>query len=165
MDGAPDPAPSAIDSRGTFVTAVHAAVQQALVQRARRMLWADSDFVDWPIDDPALLQRLIDWLRLPQRQLLLLASDYENLRRRARFVERYRLWSHAISAHGPADEDVAQLPCVLLAEHTRLVQIHDKIHWRGWTSDDPAALRLARDQTDALLQRSAPAFAVTTLGI
>ena len=39
-----------------------------------------------------LLQRLTDWLRLPQRQLVLLANDYEDLRRRrARFVASYRL--------------------------------------------------------------------------
>ena len=81
------------------------------------MLWVDTDFADWPLDDPALLQRLTDWLRLPQRQLVLLASDYDDLRRRrARFVACYRLWSHAISAFGPAEDDVAQLPCLLLAD-------------------------------------------------
>lgn len=160
------PAQRAIDSRGAFVSAVHEAVELALARRVRRMLWVDDDFADWPLDDPALLQRLTDWLRLPQRQLVLLASDYEDLRRRrARFLACYRLWSHAISAHGPAEDDAAQLPCLLLADRTLLVQLLDKTHWRGWTSNEPASLRAWHERTDALLQRSAPTFPVTTLGI
>ncbi len=162
----PTPARSVIDSRSAFRNAVQQAVARALAQRARRMLWVDSDFADWPLDDPALLQALIDWLRLPQRQLLLLASNYEELRhRRARFVAWYRLWSHAVSAQGPAEEDVALLPCLLRVERTRLVQLQDKIHWRGWISEEPAVLQASKERTDALLQRSSPAFAVTTLGL
>lgn len=160
------PAPErALDSRGAFVSAVHEAFALALARRTRRMLWVDNDFADWPLDDPALLQSLTDWLRLPQRQLLLLASDYEGLRRRARFMAGYRLWWHAIAAHGPAEDDVAQLPSLLLAERTLLVQVLDKSHWRGWISAEPAALRLAQEQIDALLQRSHPALPVTTLGL
>jgi hypothetical protein len=160
------PTQRTIDSRSGFVAAVHEALVQALARRARRMLWADSDFADWPLDDPALLPRLTDWLRLPQRQLILLASDYELLRRRrARFVATYRMWSHAIASFAPAEDDVAQLPCLMLADRTVLVQLLDKVHWRGWTSTEPSSLRLAREQTDALLQRSESAFAVTTLGL
>jgi hypothetical protein len=167
MDGHDSALPQrVIDSRSGFIAAVHEALDRALAQRARRMLWADSDFAEWPLDDPALLQRLTDWLRLPQRQLVLLASDYELLRRRhARFVACYRMWSHVIAAFAPAEDDVAQLPCLLLADRTVLVQLLDKDHWRGWSSAEPASLRLAREQTEALLQRSESAFAVTTLGL
>jgi len=160
------PATRAIDSRSAFVAAVHEGVQQALQRRARRMLWCDRDFADWPLDDPDLLQELSDWLRLPQRQLLMLASDYEVLRRqRARFVAWYRLWSHAVSAQAPAADDVGELPCLLLADRTLLVQLQDKTHWRGWSSSEPAALQACRERTDALLQRAEPAFPVTTLGL
>ena len=162
----PLPAQGVIDSRSAFVAAVHAGVQQALQRRARRMLWCDRDFADWPLDDPELLQRLSDWLRLPQRQLLLLASDYEVLRRdRARFVAWYRRWSHAVSARAPASDDLADLPCLLLADRTVLVQVQDKTHWRGRISGEPAALQACRERTDALLQRSQAAFPVTTLGL
>ena len=160
------PPPQAIDSRRGFVDAVHEALNRAMTRRSRRILWADSDFADWPLDDPALLQRLTAWLRLPQRHLVLLASDYELLRRRhARFVACYRIWSHAITAFAPTKDDVAELPCLLLADRAVLVQLWDKVHWRGWISTEPAALRLAREQTDALLQRSTSVFAVTTLGL
>jgi hypothetical protein len=166
MDAAdPAPRPPAIDSRSAFVAALHDATAQALARRARRMVWVDADFADWPLDDPDLLQRLTDWLRLPQRRLQLLAIDYEGVRRRARFMACYRLWSHAVSAHGPAQDDVATLPCLLLADDTTLVQLLDKTRWRGWIASDAAALQACRERTDALLQRSAPAFPVTTLGL
>jgi hypothetical protein len=167
MDGVDTPWPGrGIDSRGVFVEAVGQALEQALARRARRMLWVDADFVDWPLDDPLLLQRLTDWLRLPQRQLVLLGGDFEPLRRsRSRFLACYRSWSHAIAAFAPAADDVAELPCLLLAERTVLVQVLDKVHWRGWVSTEPASLRLARERTDALLQRSQAALAVTTLGL
>jgi hypothetical protein len=160
------PARRIIDSRSAFRQAVQQAVARAMQYRARSMLWVDSDFADWPLDEPALLQALTDWLRLPQRQLLLLASNYEELRRRrARFVAWYRVWSHAVHARGPAEDDVALLPCLLRIERTRLVQMQDKIHWRGWMSEEPAVLHASKERTDALMQRSSPAFAVTTLGL
>lgn len=157
--------PLAIDSRSSFVAALHDATAQALARRTRRMVWVDADFADWPLDDPALLQRLSDWLHLPQRRLQLLALDYEGVRRCARFVACYRLWSHAISAHGPAQDDAATLPCLLLADGAALVQLLDKTRWRGWIATDAAVLQAWRERTDALLQRSAPAFPVTTLGL
>ena len=159
------PQEHAIDSRRAFVAAVHELLDQALARRARRMLWVDVDFADWPLDDAGLLQRLTEWLRLPQRQLQLLASDYAPLGRRAAFVTCRRLWSHAISAYAPDEEEAAQLPCLLLAEHTQLLHLPDKTHWRGFSSSEPAALRLWRERADALLQRAVPAFPVTTLGL
>ncbi len=159
------PAPRAIDSRSGFVAALHAAGALALARRSRRMVWVDTDFADWPLDNPAWLQCLTDWLRLPQRQLQLVAVDYDGVRRRARFMACYRLWSHAISAHGSAQDDAATLPCLLLANGTVLVQLLDKLHWRGWTATEPAALQTWQAHTDALLQRSVPALPVTTLGL
>ncbi len=161
-----DPAQRAITTRSGFVAAVQQALEQALAQRARRMLWADADFADWPLNDALLLQRLVDWLRLPQRQLLLLAVDYEGLRQRhARFTALYGLWSHAIAARTPAQDEAAQLPCLLLAERTVAVHLIDKAHWRGWVGTEPATLRLWQERTDALLQRSEAALPVTTLGL
>jgi len=161
-----EPALGAIGTRSEFVAAVHQALQLALAQRARRMLWADADFADWPLDDAALLQRLLDWLRLPQRQLLLLANDYEGLRQRqARFMALYGLWSHAISARAPAPDDAAQLPCLLLADRSAAVHLMDKARWRGWIRTDAQTLRLSQERTDALVQRSEAAFPVTTLGL
>lgn len=161
-----DPAQRTIGSRSEFAAAVHEALDRALAQRARQMLWADADFADWPLDEAALLQRLLDWLRLPQRQLLLLASDYDILRRRhPRFTALYGSWSHAIAARAPAQDEAGLVPCLLLAERTVAVHLMDKAHWRGWIGTDPARLRWWQERSDALLQRSEAAIPVTTLGI
>ncbi len=154
-----------LDSRSAFVAAVHEAVRLALAQRCRRMVWADADFADWPLDDAALLQTLTDWLRLPQRQWLLLAAEPERLRRCARFMALYGLWTHAIAVSAAAEEDQPTLPCLLLAEGAGRVELRDKLHWRGHAGDDPLDLRLAREQLDALLQRSTPALPYTPLGL
>jgi len=161
-----EPLQRAIGTRSEFVAAVHQALELAQAQRARRMVWADTDFANWPLDDAALLQRLVDWLRLPQRQLLLLAADYEDLRRRhARFTAMYGLWSHAIVARAPAQDEAAPLPCLMLAGGTAAVHLMDTEHWRGWISADAGVLRRWQERADALLQRSEVAFPVTTLGL
>lgn len=159
------PEPRSIDTRQGFAAACHAAVDQALAQRARQMSWVDADFGGWPLDDVTILQRLIDWLRLPQRRLTLLTAQPETLRSRPRFMDVYRLWSHAIAVREPAPDDAAELPSLLLVEGAMLVQLMDKRHWRGRCSAEPPELQAGRERIDALLQRSAPALPLTTLGI
>ena len=155
----------ALDTRRHFVDAVHEAHRLALAQRCRRMVWADADFADWPLDDAALLQTLVDWLRLPQRQLYLVAAEPERLRRRARFMATYGLWTHVITVVEASEEDAPLLPCLLLAEGVARVELLDKLHFRGQAGDDPLALKRDRERLDALLQRSTPALPYTPLGL
>lgn len=156
-----------IVSRRDFVDALHGAVQSALTQRARRMVWVDRDFAEWPMDDPVLLEALTQWLRLPQRRLVLLAESFGDVSRRcSRFVAWYRLWAHAVNAFSPEPGDPrSELPSLVLVEDTSLVHLVDREHWRGRITLEPAALRLCRDRVDALLQRSDPAFPASTLGL
>ncbi len=155
-----------IDSRAEFDAGLHELVDLALQRSAHSMLWVDRDFAEWPLDAPELLAQLSDWLRQPQRRLVLLATDFgEVQRRRARFVAWYRLWSHTVTAFGPADEVDANLPTVAWAESAAMLHLSDREHWRGWISSDGPTLRQWHDQIDAVLQRSAPAFPVTTLGL
>jgi hypothetical protein len=155
-----------IDSRAAFEAAVHMAVGQACARGARRMVWVDADFAEWPLDDAALLQSLTHWLRLPQRRLLLLAQDYDAVaRQRPLFVAWYRQWSHAVGAFSPASDAETTLPCALLADDTVLVHLLDPLRWRGWSTTEGSTLRQWRDRLDVLLQHSVPAFPVTTLGL
>lgn len=156
----------AFDTRDGFVAAVHQAMALAAARQARRMIWVDADFADWPIDDAGLVQALGDWLRLPQRRLQLLAVDPEALRRRCpRFMSLYRLWSHAIEVFAPAADDVPGWPCLLLVEGTVLVRVQDTQRWRGTCTTDAVAMHACREGVDALRQRSQAALPVTTLGL
>jgi hypothetical protein len=159
------PQPRAIDSRAAFVAALQESLSVALAQRARAMFWVDSDFADWPLDDAQWLQQLADWLRLPQRRLVMLAAEPEALRLRSRFMACYGLWTHAIGVRAPAPEDLPGLPCLLLAERTAGLQVMDKRHWRGELCVEPATLRQWSERVDALLQRSEPALPFTILGL
>jgi hypothetical protein len=46
-----------------------------------------------------------------------------------------------------------------------LVRLIDAVHWRGRADRDVQAARLMRDELDAVLQRSEPAFPATELGL
>jgi hypothetical protein len=155
-----------IGARGEFVAAVLRAVECAIERSARSMLWVDGDFSEWPLEDAALLGALANWLRLPQRHLVLLATRFDDIsRRRARFVAWHRAWSHAISAFSPAEADAKDLPTLLLVEGAAYVHLLDPAQWRGRLSFDSAQERLWRDNLDVVLQRSEAAFPATTLGL
>ncbi len=162
-----DTVPPAIDSRAAFADAVRWSVRCSLAAAARRIVWVDRDFAEWPLDDPALHADLSTWLRLPQRRLVLLAADYTVLpRSHPRFVGWRRLWSHAVEAWSPSDEAVAKdLPTLAIDEGAVCLHLADAIHWRGSAVLDKRAARLWRDQIEAVLQRSEPAFPVSTLGL
>jgi hypothetical protein len=155
-----------IESQGDFVAALHDTVALAGQSAVRRMVWVDPDFADWPLDEAALWPRLVDWLRRPRRQLVLLACSFDGLARQCpRFVAGYRLWAHAIHAFSPAEDDVAGLPSLALADDFAVLQLFDRQRWRGRISGEASELRVCAERVDALLQRASPAFAATTLGL
>ncbi len=158
--------PPVIDSRSSYAAAVAWGFEAAIELGARRIVCADSDFVVWPWDDTATLDRLTAWLRLPQRSLVLLARDFEAVpRRHPRFNTWRRDWMHAISGwQVPADWPHA-VPTLLLADRAVSVHLIDSVHWRGRAQNDERAAHQWREGIDAVLQRSEPAFAVRTLGL
>lgn len=161
-----NPAPSAFDTRAGFIAALHWGFDAAMAQGARRIVCCDPDFAEWPLDDEALLQGLVAWLRQPQRRLVLLAAGFDALPRRCpRFTRWRRDWVHAIEAWQPPPELAPALPAVLVAD--RLVSVHlaDALQWRGQASAQAQRARLWSERIDAVLQRSESAFALRTLGL
>jgi hypothetical protein len=155
-----------IDSRSAFAAALHWGVGRAIERGARRIVGVDVDFSDWPLDDPALLATLGPWLRRPQRELVLLASSFDEVAlRHPRFVAWRRLRVHAVPGwRAPEDLDVP-LPTMLLDDGPLLVQLTDRVHWRGRAALDAHAARLHRDEIDALIQRSEAGFPASHLGL
>ena len=158
-------APS-IDSRESFTSALHWGFDAAIAQGARCITCVDASFEAWPLDDVALLHRLTAWLRLPQRRLVLLAASYAEVPQRLpRFTVWRRDWAHAIEALQPGPEFAADLPTLLLDDRSISVHLIDALHWRGRAAADARARLLWQEKIDVVLQRSEPAFAVTTLGL
>lgn len=124
-----------------------------------------ADFADWPLDEPAVLEALTQWLRPAGRSLTLLARDYEAVQRRLpRFAAWRRPWMHRISAWRLADDQLPPEPAWLWSR-TAGVRWHDNVHWRGLLVQDRAALVQWREQTDALLQHAEAGWPVSPLGL
>ena len=160
------PAASAeIDSAKTFGDAIVASVAQALQRRARRLVFVDPDFDDWPLDNIEMHSSLTGFARLPGRELVLLASSFDAMQRRCpRFVVWRRVWGHVVAAWRPADDEV-RLPSVLLADRTIAVELLDRVDWRGQVLTDDRRLHRLADEVDVFLQRCEPAFGASTLGL
>lgn len=159
--------PPPIGSRSEFAAAVRWALRTSVARGARRIVWVDRDFAEWPLNEPELHAELTDWLRLPQRRLVLLAAGYAELpRRHPRFVAWRRLWSHAVEPWSPADGSTASaLPTLALDDGAVCVHLIDTLHWRGRAVVDSRAALLWREQIDAVLQRCESAFPVNALGL
>jgi hypothetical protein len=158
--------PPSIGSRQEFAEAIRWSVRASIDAGARRILWVDPDFADWPLDDPALLQSLAGWLRRPMRKLVLLAQGFDGFpRRHPRFVEWRRSWAHAIDPRTPEEVPAALHPCWALDDTRVCVELIDRVHWRGRCTLDVRQSKLMHEQIDAILQRSSAAFPVTQLGI
>lgn len=154
----------AIAGRGEVVAAWRKLVMEALEQGVRELWWSDVDFVDWPLNEPLLVDALAQWAR-PHRRLHLVAQHYDEMpRRHPRFVRWRRDFGHVVDAWCAEDVDPSQHPCLLVAGDSS-IELLDHGHWRAKTSEDPADAQRARERLDAILQRSAPGFAATTLGL
>lgn len=157
--------PIDIDSAEGFRRAVVAAVAEAVVRRARRLVLADPDFDAWPLEEGDFLAALTDFVRLPGRQVLLLARRFEGVaRHRPRFVRWRQTWGHAVDARRPVDEEVA-VPSLLLADRALMVELLDKEHWRGRVLQADGRVVVAAQEIDVLAQRTEPGWAGTTLGL
>lgn len=155
-----------IDSLPAWSQALRWGFELAFARGARCITCVDHQFDDWPLDDPALLQRLTQWLRLPQRRLVLLAADYAGVPRRLpRFSAWRRDWSHAVQPWQACAEMAPHLPSLLLDDQNLSVHLADPVHGRGRAELQARSAVLWREQVQAVLQRSEPGFPVQTLGL
>lgn len=158
--------PLKIDSAASFEAAVHWAFGTAFARGARRIVCVDPDFADWPLDAPALLEGLSAWLRTPQRRLVLLADRWDEMpRRHPRFVAWRPDWVHAVQTLSPTPGSDFVLPTLLLDDEDLVLRVADRVHWRGRAELDRRDAHAWRDEIDAVLQRSEPAFPAYHLGL
>lgn len=154
------------DSRGAFHDAVRQAFDAAIARGARRIVCSDPDFADWPLDDAALHDRLVPWLKRPQRRLVLLAADWSVLpRRHPRFVAWRTPWAHAVEGWAPEAADEAELPRVLVDDGDVFVHLRDAEQWRGRAGRDAGEAQRWRDALDGRIERAQAAFFLRPLGL
>ena len=153
-----------IDGRSEFIAAVRLALSRAASGRTRELCFVDPDFEAWPLDDPELLGALSAWARLPKRQLLMIATRFDDLPRRCpRFVAWRRTWAHVVECRA-TEVEASQVPTLLLAGADSL-HLADRMRWRGhWLADD-SEVGERREVVDVLMQRSEVDVPAYTLGL
>ena len=156
---------SAVTSRAEFQDAVRACLRQAADTGAREIFMIDPTFVDWPLNERAVIDTFALWVG-SGRSLTLMAHRYDELpRRHMRFVEWRRNWSHVVRCRADEDLEEQQIPTLLFVPGQVCLRMVDNVNYRGTLSGKAADLAFGKEAVDALLQRSTEAFPVTALGL
>ena len=155
----------AITSRGDFVAAARELLLQADQSLTRDITLIDADFSPWPLDEPAVVDALTRWARLPGRRLRLVGSRFDIIERdQPRFAAWRKPFAHAVECVSPTDVAAGDMPCVLLFDATS-VELLDREHWQARCSSERRTVVLQRERLDALLQRCEAAWPITMLGL
>ncbi len=160
--GAP---PSPFASPEDWLAAWRWGAEQMARLAPRRIVLADPDFGDWPLDEDLQLQRWQAHLRLPGRSLVLLAARLDQIALRHPRFARWRVdWMHAIHVY-TAPEDLAdQVPSLLLGGEIGVERLgREAGRGRAWR--DARQSHLAGLALDALSQRCAGGWPVRTAGL
>ena len=170
MYGHPDTAATPVlhegrfSGRSEFAERIRAAFLGAAAQGWQQMIWCDDDFDDWPLGERAVIESLQRWARTG-RKLTLLARDYNGIvRRHARFVSWRQTFSHCVECQGSRGRAGDVLPSALWSPQWTIERL-DLERSTGIASADAARRVAQQERLGALLQRSTPAFAATTIGL
>ncbi len=154
-----------IAGRAEFQAAVRAALAEAAVAGWRELWLCDPDFAQWPLGEPGVIDSLSRWAG-GARRLKLLALHYDEVsRRHPRWVQWRRQWAHGVECRALPALRAEDVPVLLHARGTLTLHLFDPLRYRGVVSSGAADDLRAREQIDAILQRSVEAFPATTLGL
>jgi hypothetical protein len=155
--------PTRIEGRGDWLAALRAALVHAAAQE-REVVFVDAHFEGWPLDDPQVLEHLLAFGKQPLRRVLMVAARFDAVSVRYPLFTRWRRdFGHVIDCR-QTDVEASQVPSLLLAGQ-RSVHLSVPSVWRGHWLHDEKERGDWREVVDALLQRSEPGFASTTLGL
>ena len=147
-----------------FAQLVRTAFAAAAEQGWQSMILCDNTFEDWPLGERAVIQSLQDWSK-SGRKLTMLAKSYnEVIRRHARFVSWRQTWSHIVDCRGNTAVAISDMPSALWSPGWVMQRV-DSVRSAGFSGSEPFRRVALKEQIDACLRLSSPAFAATTLGL
>jgi hypothetical protein len=154
--------------RHDFQQVVRDAIAQAAHEGWREMIWCDLTFEDWPLGERAVIEGLQAWSETG-RKFTLLAQRYDVLSQtHHRFVTWRRQWSHIIEARAVRSASPEEFPSVIYAERMDggWVMQRTQRQWCKGVCGSEAWRRVqVREALQDWLDKSAPSFAATTLGL
>ncbi|MGA8516425.1 MAG: hypothetical protein WB821_16810 [Burkholderiaceae bacterium] len=152
------------NGRTVFQQLVRDALAAAAREGWREIILCDASFDDWPLGERAVVESLSAWSKTG-RTFTLLAKRYEGFGERLpRFVTWRGRWSHIINAHAVPSADALDLPSAIYSPNWVMHRI-DPVHCKGIASHDAQRRVALREDIEAWLHKSSPAFAATTLGL
>jgi hypothetical protein len=158
-----------IDTRSDFQAAIREAFVSLADSACNEVVICDTDFADWPLGEISVIDSLTQWVR-PHRMLTVYAQNFDDvLRRHARWVTWRRQFAHAVECRVVEPLEQGRMPVLFTARGAQVggvtVRLFDASRFRGTLSSDARDAVLAREQIDAISQRSAQGFPATTLGL
>lgn len=155
--------PDRIDGRSAWHTALQAAAAHAAAHE-REVCLIDPTFEIWPLDDAEWLASLMAFAKQPLRRVRMVACSFDAIPVHHPLFTRWRRdWGHVIECYR-TDVESSQVPTLMLAgDHS--IHLTAPALWRGQVLREAASRRDWAEVVDALLQRSEPGFAPTTLGL
>lgn len=162
---APAPLPSRrFEGREEFRQLVRDALATAAREGWREIILSDASFEDWPLGERAVAESLQQWSQTG-RHMVLLAKRYDVvMRQHARFVQWRGRWSHIITANACPAADALDLPSAIWSP-AWVLERRDIDRSNGYCGSEPERRVALRERLSEWLQKAAPAFPATTLGL
>lgn len=150
--------------RAAFTERVHGALDWAVRDGWRELIWCDPSFEDWPLNERSVSDALHAWARLGRR-FVMVAHSYDTVQRiHPRFVSWRRTWGHLIECHRCSELDASDFPSVWWSTALAMRRL-DLARDGGFATVEPARRMQLRELLDEIVRRSSPAFPASTLGL
>ena len=157
--------PQHIATRLEFHDALRGAFDEVSKIGCREFFICDEDFADWPLSDASVIDALTRWV-LPHRKLTMFARHFDEVaRKHARFTQWRRTYAHVIDCKALDDDEIKELPSMLVAPSIVCVKLFDRARYRGGVSHEAGDILRNRELFDAVSQRSVESFPASTLGL
>lgn len=145
--------------------ALLAFLQRAAAEKWPELIFCDSDFSLWPLNDSEILAALDNWSHRPY-SCTIIAADYRHIEQNfPRFIRWRQQWEHIISAHAAAPVHKGSLPSCALAPRHAALQMVDPVRCRGISVHEPNMVHDLQLVLDEILLKSSSAFSASTTGL
>lgn len=154
----------AFSGPAAFAQRIRDTIDHAARYQWKQMVWADEDFLDWPLYERSVVEALQAWAG-KGRMLHLLARRFDAFPRlHPRFVTWRQRWDHIIDCRICAQVQGIDLPSALWTPDyaVQRVDVERSIGWSGVERQRVSAIRAEMDEC---AKHSSPGFAATTLGL
>lgn len=147
-----------------FSQTVRDVLAAAAEQEWSEMVWADSNFEDWPLREKSVVDALQAWAGRG-RKLVLLAQRFDSIQKyQPRFVSWRVTWDHIVECRVCKQGETSDFPSALWSPAWAVRRL-DLVRSTGWSTGDAQRKLLLRENLEELRRQSSPGFPASVLGL